>query len=61
MELGTTRRETILVVDDNCAITTLVKSFWSLKDTRAHSRRRRGCDQLYQDNQPPWRCCSQMW
>jgi CheY-like chemotaxis protein len=53
MELGTTRRETILVVDDNCAITTLVKEFLEFEGyTVLTAGDAEAAIKLYQDNQP---------
>jgi CheY-like chemotaxis protein len=53
MELGTKRRETILVVDDNYAITTLVKEFLEFEGyTVLTAGDAEAAIQLYQDNQP---------
>lgn len=53
MELGTKRRETILVVDDNYAITMLVKEFLELEGyTVLIADGAEAAIKLYQDNQP---------
>jgi CheY-like chemotaxis protein len=53
MELGTKRRETILVVDDNYAITVLVKTFLEFAGyTVLIAGDAEAAIKLYKDNQP---------